>query len=678
MDENSPLSGQIPEEILNRLCGYCGFGNDLKRGRITLQRKPIQDILQDYEEIVDEDLVILRAPRKNDVYSLDLKNIIPSGGVTCLVAKATKDEAVLWHRRLGHEGGKQHRASCKKIEERTVREPLELLHMDLFGPVSVESVNRKKYCLVITLGKFDGMSEEGLSVGILFNASMVLESITADLDDQQFIVHGPNIHAAQPMHLEESTADNEVSLSFDEQDLHDELVNLMHQESLVKLHHGSQRTRLLERKKESELHLHKEERMCQQYFHSNCQNLKQIRLFWNLHLSWALLSSDGCQKCIFIWQLTEEVYVKQPPGFEDPTHPNKVYRVVKALYGLHQAPRAWYERLSTFLLKHGYRRGAIDKTLFIKKDRRDIMLVQVYVDDIIFGSTKSSMVKDFEDLMQKEFKMSSMGELTFFLARTSEAFPDSDYAGDNHDRRSTSGGCQYLGRRLVSWQCKKQTMMWLHIIKQRQEYVAAGKLLCIRSNDEYLCIVRNPVIHSKTKPFSDSTSLIRDCYEQRLLMWSRRSGKKVLISEETIRADLLFDDADGVDCFPKQVIWDSLRDIGYEALAERKQCNSPHSRDASSPRDAHGTLKVNKVTVDFQMVQMNYGESTLSEEHYVQDDYTADPFFEDIVDKDAAVTPDLERKSDGTEEINIEEKKASDVKSGDTEDWIWWQFPTVC
>ncbi|GJX13805.1 putative ribonuclease H-like domain-containing protein [Tanacetum coccineum] len=121
-------------------------------------------------------------------------------------------------------------------------------------------------------------------------------------------------------------------------------------------------------------------------------------------------------KSAFLYgNITEEVYVKQPPGFEDPSHPNKVYRVVKALYGLHQAPRAWYERLSTFLLKHGYRRGAIDKTLFIKKDRRDIMLVQVYVDDIIFGSTKSSMVKDFEDLMQKEFKMSSMGELTFFL-----------------------------------------------------------------------------------------------------------------------------------------------------------------------------------------------------------------------------------------------------------------------
>ncbi|GKB76879.1 putative ribonuclease H-like domain-containing protein [Tanacetum coccineum] len=82
-------------------------------------------------------------------------------------------------------------------------------------------------------------------------------------------------------------------------------------------------------------------------------------------------------KSAFLYgNITKEVYVKQPPGFEDPAHPNKVYRVVKALYGLHQAPRAWYERLSTFLLKHGYRRGAIDKTLFIKKDRRDIMLVQ--------------------------------------------------------------------------------------------------------------------------------------------------------------------------------------------------------------------------------------------------------------------------------------------------------------
>nr|GFC98474.1 hypothetical protein [Tanacetum cinerariifolium] len=79
-------------------------------------------------------------------------------------------------------------------------------------------------------------------------------------------------------------------------------------------------------------------------------------------------------------KIAEEVYVTQPRGFEDPDHPKKVYKIVKALYGLHQAPRAWYERLSTFLLKHGYRRGTIDRTLFIKKNSKDIMLVQVYVD----------------------------------------------------------------------------------------------------------------------------------------------------------------------------------------------------------------------------------------------------------------------------------------------------------
>nr|GEW88707.1 putative ribonuclease H-like domain-containing protein [Tanacetum cinerariifolium] len=88
--------------------------------------------------------------------------------------------------------------------------------------------------------------------------------------------------------------------------------------------------------------------------------------------------------------IDEEVYVTQPPGFVDPKFPNKVYKVVKALYGLHQAPKAWYATLSTFLERSGYRRGATDKTLFMKQDKKDIMLVQVYVDDIIFGSTKKS------------------------------------------------------------------------------------------------------------------------------------------------------------------------------------------------------------------------------------------------------------------------------------------------
>nr|GEZ02413.1 putative ribonuclease H-like domain-containing protein [Tanacetum cinerariifolium] len=89
--------------------------------------------------------------------------------------------------------------------------------------------------------------------------------------------------------------------------------------------------------------------------------------------------------------------------------------VEKALYGLHQALKAWYETLSTYLLENRFRRGIIDKTLFIKKDKGDLLLVSVYVDDIIFGSTKKSLCTKFKGLMHKKFQMSSMGELTSFL-----------------------------------------------------------------------------------------------------------------------------------------------------------------------------------------------------------------------------------------------------------------------
>ncbi|GKF57689.1 putative ribonuclease H-like domain-containing protein, partial [Tanacetum coccineum] len=113
--------------------------------------------------------------------------------------------------------------------------------------------------------------------------------------------------------------------------------------------------------------------------------------------------------------IEEEVYVYQPPGFEDPDFLDRVYKVEKALYGLHQAHRAWYETLSKYLLDNGFQRGKIDKTLFIKRYKGDILLVQVYVDDIIFGSTKKEICFAFEKLMHEKFQMSSMGELTFFL-----------------------------------------------------------------------------------------------------------------------------------------------------------------------------------------------------------------------------------------------------------------------
>ena len=113
--------------------------------------------------------------------------------------------------------------------------------------------------------------------------------------------------------------------------------------------------------------------------------------------------------------IQEEVYVEQPPGFEIPDKPNHVYKLQKALYGLKQAPRAWYERLSNFLLEKEFSRGKVDTTLFIKRKHNDILLVQIYVDDIIFGSTNDSLCKEFSLDMQSEFEMSMMGELKYFL-----------------------------------------------------------------------------------------------------------------------------------------------------------------------------------------------------------------------------------------------------------------------
>ncbi|GKD97738.1 putative ribonuclease H-like domain-containing protein [Tanacetum coccineum] len=272
--------------------------------------------------------------------------------------------------------------------------------------------------------------------------------------------------------------------------------------------------------------------------------IKAIRLFLAYASFMGFMMYQMDVKSAFLYgQIEEEVYVCQPPGFEDPDYPDKVYKVVKALYSLHQAPRAWYETLAKYLLDNGFHKGKIDQTLFIKKQKGDILLIQVYVDDIIFGSTKKELCTEFEKLMHDKFQMSSIGELTFFLGlqvkqkedgifisqdkyvaeilrkfsftdvRTASTPMDtekpllndsdgddidvhlymlmigslmyltsfkpdimfavcacarfqvtpkvshlhaikrnfSDYAGASLDRKSTTGGCQFLGCRLISW-----------------------------------------------------------------------------------------------------------------------------------------------------------------------------------------------------------------------------------
>nr|GFA38019.1 copia protein [Tanacetum cinerariifolium] len=144
--------------------------------------------------------------------------------------------------------------------------------------------------------------------------------------------------------------------------------------------------------------------------------MEAIRIFlaYAAHKSFTVFQMDV--KTAFLHgSLKEDVYVCQPEVFIDANHPSHVYKLKKALYGLKQAPKAWYDELSTFLLQNHFIKGTIDPTLFIRRFHDDILVVQVYVDDIIFGSTHPRYTHLFSNLMKSRFEMSMMGEMTFFL-----------------------------------------------------------------------------------------------------------------------------------------------------------------------------------------------------------------------------------------------------------------------
>ena len=140
----------------------------------------------------------------------------------------------------------------------------------------------------------------------------------------------------------------------------------------------------------------------------------RIMLAYSSHNDFKLYQMD-VKSAFLNGYIQEEVYVEQPPGFEDEKKPNHVYKLKKALYGLKQAPRAWYERLRDFLLGKGFTIGSIDNTLFTKHIGDDLFVCQIYVDDIIFGSTKEDYNEEFRKMMASEFEMSMIGEMGLFL-----------------------------------------------------------------------------------------------------------------------------------------------------------------------------------------------------------------------------------------------------------------------
>nr|GEV36358.1 putative ribonuclease H-like domain-containing protein [Tanacetum cinerariifolium] len=207
-------------------------------------------------------------------------------------------------------------------------------------------------------------------------------------------------------------------------------------------------------------------------------------------------------KSPFLYEtIKEEVYVCQPLVFKDPDYPDKVYKVVKALYGLHQDPRVWYKTLANYLLENSFQREKIDQTLFIKKQKEDILLVQVYVNDIFFGSTNKELCKAFDRLMKDKFQMSSMGELTFFLGLQTVVATSSTEA-----------------EWVVAASCFAQ-VLW----------------------------IQNQLL--------DYGHFITDVSYELILFGLTKDAAINL---------MLLDDADGVKCFPNEEIFEDLAQMGYE------------------------------------------------------------------------------------------------------------------
>jgi hypothetical protein len=138
-----------------------------------------------------------------------------------------------------------------------------------------------------------------------------------------------------------------------------------------------------------------------------------ILLAYAAHHSFKLFQMD-VKSAFLNGPIKEEVYVEQPPGFEDGKYADHVYMLSKALYGLKQAPRAWYECLRDFLISNAFKVGKSDPTLFTKTCNGDLFVCQMYVDDIIFGSTNQKSREEFSKVMMQKFEMSMMGELNYF------------------------------------------------------------------------------------------------------------------------------------------------------------------------------------------------------------------------------------------------------------------------
>ncbi|GJR91073.1 putative ribonuclease H-like domain-containing protein [Tanacetum coccineum] len=654
-------------------------------------------------KLTDESHVLLKVPRKDNMYSVDLKNVVPQGGLTCLFAKATPDESNLWHRRLGHvnfktinklvkgnlvrglpsklfkinqtcvacQKGKQHRASCKTKIVSSISQPLQMLHMDLFGPTFVKSLMKKMYCLVVTddfsrfswvffLATKDETSEilKTFITGIenlidlrvkvircdngtefknrVMNQFCEMKGIKREFSvartpQQNGVAERKNrtlIEAARTM-----LADSKLPTTF-----WAEAVNtacyVQNRVLVIKPHNKTPYELFLGRKPALSFmrpfgcpvtilntidHLGKFDGKADEgFFVGYSTNSKAFRVFnsrtriveENLHVQFSEntpnIAGSGPNWLFDIDALTKsmnykpvvagnqsngnagtkacddadlksspdaglkpsgdnEKKVTEEPGKEGGDSKMKQlgflsYASLKTLW-CYQYGR---QVKLTFLPRTEVKRKRwdfISQDKYVTEDFEEILalgchkqqahhgkpikplLKDAYGDDLVCACARFQVNPKVSHLhaVKRIFRyLKGQPKLGLWYPKDSPfdlvAFTDSDYAGASLDRKSTTGGCQFLGCRLISWQCKKQTVVANSTTEA--EYIAAsnccGQVLWIQNqmldygynfmhtkiyidNESTICIVKNPVFHSKTKHIEIRHHFIRDSNEKKLI-----------------------------------------------------------------------------------------------------------------------------------------------------------------
>nr|GEU44946.1 retrovirus-related Pol polyprotein from transposon TNT 1-94 [Tanacetum cinerariifolium] len=407
------------------------------------------------------------------VYSRKPKNVKILGCPDCSLVYGlrmfeTHDKEPL----SAHELCKSKKSSHQPKAKDTNQEKLYLLNIDLYGPMRVASIKRKSDN--DDLGKLDTKADIGIFVGYapankafrIYNTRKIIETIHVTFDELKVMASeqlssGPELHSMTPVTSSSGLVSNlvsqqpsaasravilsnsPVSTSIDQEApssstpstqeqeqypmisqgfvespktpiFRNDLLNeSLHEEST---HQGSSLNVRQNHTPFEHLGFRQEEGIDFEESFAPVARIGAIRIFIAnvAHKNMTIFQMDV--KTAFLnGKLKEEVYVSQPEGFIDQDNPSNVYKLKKALYGLKQAPRAWYDMLSSFLISQHFSKGAVDPTLFIRQVGNDLLLVQIYVDDIISAYTNTAMCNEFSNQMTTKFKMSMMGKMSFFL-----------------------------------------------------------------------------------------------------------------------------------------------------------------------------------------------------------------------------------------------------------------------